>query len=203
MTRVAVFVDGFNLYFGLRHKHGRKYLWLDLQRLATSLLRADQQLVSVHYFTTRISGPMESVDRQSRYLDALAECPLVSVHAGRFQQKDQRCRACGSSWRVFEEKETDVNIAIALLSGAIQDTYDTALLISGDSDLCPAARAISELFSEKRVIAAFPPGRHSRELQKTVHGHLHIGLDKIRHSQLPEVITTDAGITIKRPETWV
>jgi hypothetical protein len=35
---------GFNLYFGLKAKHGRKYLWLDLQALAGSLLRLGQTL---------------------------------------------------------------------------------------------------------------------------------------------------------------
>ena len=38
MVRGAVYVDGFNLYFGLKAKHGRKYLWLDLHALAVSLL---------------------------------------------------------------------------------------------------------------------------------------------------------------------
>jgi hypothetical protein len=31
VVRVAVYVDGFNLYFGLHERYGRKYLWLDLQ----------------------------------------------------------------------------------------------------------------------------------------------------------------------------
>src|SRR6266536_636756 len=39
VVRVAAYVDGFNLYFGLKAKYGRRYLWLDLQALAASLLR--------------------------------------------------------------------------------------------------------------------------------------------------------------------
>ncbi len=31
MERVKAYVDGFNLYHGLKARHGRKYLWLDLQ----------------------------------------------------------------------------------------------------------------------------------------------------------------------------
>lgn len=34
MNRVIAYIDGFNLYFGLKADHGRKYLWLDLQALA-------------------------------------------------------------------------------------------------------------------------------------------------------------------------
>jgi hypothetical protein len=37
-VRVVAYVDGFNLYHGLKAKHGRRYLWLDLEALVTSLL---------------------------------------------------------------------------------------------------------------------------------------------------------------------
>jgi hypothetical protein len=30
--RVVAYVDGFNLYFGLKADRGRKHLWLDLRR---------------------------------------------------------------------------------------------------------------------------------------------------------------------------
>ena len=30
-NRVVAYVDGFNLYFGLKSDRGRKHLWLDLQ----------------------------------------------------------------------------------------------------------------------------------------------------------------------------
>ena len=36
---------------------------------------------------------------------------------------------------MYEEKETDVNIAIAMIKDAAQDVYDTAILVSGDTDL--------------------------------------------------------------------
>ena len=37
--RVAVYVDGFNLYYGLRSKGWRRYYWLDLHRLSEQSLR--------------------------------------------------------------------------------------------------------------------------------------------------------------------
>lgn len=109
MVRVAVYVDGFNLYFGLRSKYDRKYLWLDLQALAVSLLRRGQTLEEVRYFTARVRNDPGGQQRQSDYLDALGtHSPLVTIQNGRFQEKDRRCRGCGTTWTVFEEKETDV-----------------------------------------------------------------------------------------------
>ena len=31
MHRVRVYIDGFNLYYGMHPAHGRQYLWLDLE----------------------------------------------------------------------------------------------------------------------------------------------------------------------------
>jgi uncharacterized LabA/DUF88 family protein len=203
MTRVAVFVDGFNLYFGLHEKYQRKYLWLDLQAMATKLLRPGQALEQVSYFTARVRGNAESEQRQSDYIDALcAHSPLVQVIDGRFQDKDRRCRDCGATWTVYEEKETDVNIAVALLENAVRDTYDTALLVSADSDLCPAVRATKRQFPTKRIIAAFPPRRRSMELKRVTDGQVVIGADKIRTSQLPDQVATPGGVVIHRPKHW-
>jgi hypothetical protein len=48
MESVVAYIDGFNLYFGLKADHGRKYLWLDLQALIEGLLRPNQELREVH-----------------------------------------------------------------------------------------------------------------------------------------------------------
>ncbi len=203
MVRVVVYVDGFNLYFGLRERYGRKYLWLDLQVLATSLLRPGQSLEKVRYFTARVRNDVAGQQRQSDYLDALGEhSPLVEMRDGRFQEKDRSCRECGNTWKVFEEKETDVNIAVALMGDAVRNHFDTALLVSADSDLCPAVRETKSLFPDKRIIVAFPPSRHSAELKRVVDGFVFIGDDKIRRSQLPDPVVTKVGIVLRRPKHW-
>jgi uncharacterized LabA/DUF88 family protein len=203
VVRVVAYVDGFNLYFGLRERYGRKYLWLDLQVLAASLLRPDQSLEKVRYFTARVRNDVAGQQRQSDYLDALGErSPLVEIRDGRFQEKDRSCRECGSTWKVFEEKETDVNIAVALMGDAVRNHFDTALLVSADSDLCPAVRETKSLFPDKRIIVAFPPSRHSAELKRVVDGFVFIGNDKIRRGQLPDPVVTKAGIVLRRPKHW-
>jgi uncharacterized LabA/DUF88 family protein len=203
VIRVAAYVDGFNLYFGLKAKHGRKYLWLDLQALAVSLLRPGQTLEQVTYFTARVRNNLEGGQRQSDYLEALAShSPLVTIVSARFQEKSRQCRECGAAWTVYEEKETDVSIAVALLEDAVRDRYDTALLVSADSDLCPAIRAMKRLRPEKRIVAAFPPRRESGDLKRAVDGYLTIGDDKIRQSQLPSVVTKPNGISLRRPKHW-
>jgi uncharacterized LabA/DUF88 family protein len=46
---------------------------------------------------------------------------------------------------VYHEKGVDVKIAVDLLVGAYEDHYDTAILLSSDTDLIPAIRQVRAL----------------------------------------------------------
>ena len=204
MNRVIAYIDGFNLYFGLKADHGRKYLWLDLQALVESLLVTGQELQGVRYFTARVRDDPDGVRRQSVYLDALAtHCEKVIRVEGRFQEKNRSCGSCGARWIGYEEKETDVNISAALIEDAVLDFYDTALLISGDTDLRPAVASVKRLRPRKLIFVGFPPRRYSARLAQAVDAYTRIGHDKVRNAQLPPKIVTKGGITLERPEHWI
>jgi uncharacterized LabA/DUF88 family protein len=171
--------------------------------LATSLLRPGQQLMGVRYFTARIRNQPASEQRQEDYLSALAACcPDLLVIEGRFQERTSVCFSCGVGRIVYEEKETDVNLALAITRDAVLDHFDTALLISADGDLCPVIRVMKEVAPAKRVIAAFPPRRWSDALRRVADGTLTVGDDKIRNSQLPDKILLDSGLALERPAYW-
>ena len=103
---------------------------------------------------------------------------------------------------MYEEKETDVNIAVALVEDAVQDRYDTALLLSADSDLCPAIRSVKRQRPDKRIVVAFPPNRQSADLKRATDGHLFVDDAKIRRSQLPATVVTADGVRLDRPKHW-
>ena len=42
MPRVITYIDGFNLYFGLKSQGWERFLWLDVQALSRNLLKPDQ-----------------------------------------------------------------------------------------------------------------------------------------------------------------
>lgn len=98
MQRVITYIDGFNLYFGLRSKQWKKYYWLDLQKLSQHLLNNDQKLIHCHYFTARIranEADKEDALRQSSYLDALQCSTDLTLHYGHFLRKRRKCPHCG------------------------------------------------------------------------------------------------------------
>ena len=156
----ANYIDGFNLYFGLRSRGWRRFYWLDLQRLSAALLKPGQSLEHIKYFTSRISSSPSGanrVKRQNAFLEAIATPRKTSLFFGHYLSKPVRCRKCGARRVKREEKMTDVNIALELLADAREDRYDAALLVSADSDLTGPVVKVRTLFPKKRVIVAFPP----------------------------------------------
>ncbi|MBF0416483.1 MAG: NYN domain-containing protein [Magnetococcales bacterium] len=203
--RVIAYVDGFNLYYGLRSNEWRKYYWLDLVGLSRSLMKPGQKLVHVHYFSARIRGDgakKGDAKRQSTYLDALSASTDLTIHFGHYLQKERTCRKCGATWKTDEEKMTDVNIASQLLEDGFDEKFATALVISGDSDLTTPIDRLRARFSQLRIIIVFPPNRRSHQLMKAAHGHMVIGEDKLRQNQLPPTITMPNGHLVQRPDHW-
>lgn len=202
--RVITYVDGFNLYFGLKSAGFKRYYWLDLSELSRRLLQPSQELLRTCYFTSRIrDNHHNQADRlrQNTYLEVLAH-QGVCIQYGHYLEKLRKCHQCGGSWISYEEKMTDVNLAIQLLVDAVDDAYDVALVISGDSDLTTPVQRVRARYPHKRIIIAFPPKRHSAQLQKAATGYTRIGEDKLRKSQLPATLTKADGHVLSRPATW-
>ena len=205
MERVAVYVDGFNMYYGLRAAGWQRYYWLDFRRLSENLLRPGQSLALVRYFTARVSSESRDPDkpkRQATYLEALATLPDFHIHEGYHAVKEIRCPNCGSLFRSREEKMTDVNIAVELLGDAQDDVFDTAIIISADSDLTHPVEVVLQRYSGKRVVVALPPKRSSVRLRSAATASFTIGRGMLSNSQLPESVTKADGHVLTRPSQW-
>jgi len=204
VATVIAYIDGFNLYHGLHDRYRRRYLWLDLGHLVQRL-RPSDHVVAVRYFTALVRDDPQALARQRTYLAALAAHSggSVEVVLGRYQSKTISCRQCGSSWPSYEEKETDVNIAVSIVADAAAAASDLALIISADSDLCPAIRTARSLNSRRGMIAAFPPRRSSFEIRSLIRGAFTVAAVDLRNSLLPDAVRDPAaGRTYRRPGKW-
>jgi uncharacterized LabA/DUF88 family protein len=202
MDRLSVYIDGFNLYFGISDRGWRRYLWLDLKALANRLTKPDQALVSIKYFTARVRQNKAKIRKQTTYLQAINEIGWVSTHYGRYQQRSKECRQCHATWNEYEEKMSDVKLATELLRDAFKDQFDTALIITGDGDLVPPIAAIKEDFPDKKVIIVFPPQRDNPLLEAAVDESFRLGRGRLAKCQLPRVVTKKDGYKLVRPSEW-
>jgi len=128
--------------------------------------------------------------------------PSFKLFFGKYIINEVTCTQCKFISYIPNEKMTDVNIATEMLIDAFQDRFDTALLISADSDLKGPLVAIRKLCPDKKIIVAFPPERRSWDLRNIAHGYVSIGERELRNSQFPDEIFKPDGYKLKRPEEW-
>lgn len=134
-TRVAVFIDGANLYNRLRQC--RWPTQVDVGEFGRRLA-GGRQLIGVWYYN--VSPPAErprgQVARQEGYYARIREHPLVTFSLGYLQRRLVDSKA------VYEEKGVDVSLAVDMVTGAFEDRYDSAVLVSSDGDFKPAVETV-------------------------------------------------------------
>lgn len=143
--KVVVYIDGNNFYKYLKHEEisfpeGLKF---DYSKFVEFLV-GERQCISKRYYVgiaRNFNGTEKSkqiVRGQQKFLSGI-EKEGFSIKRGRIMYDEGRIR----------EKGTDVKIAVDLIVGAIDNLYDTAILVSSDTDLIPAVRYIKH--KEKKL----------------------------------------------------
>jgi len=227
-TKVFAYIDGFNLYYGIRIFKDAPYLkWCDVKKLMSGFLDRNDFLEEVKFYTARPEPSMNLTragvtERFTSYTAALKSIG-VKVIEGRFISKsihipidrilhpdliNERITGKRIEYPKYEEKETDVHLGVDLVSDAYQNLYDKALVVSGDSDLKPALLCVLNNLSEKHIKVIAPPGQHVHDIKDNLaprYPQLRIG--KINRARLasaclPDEIQTSDGATIKIPADY-
>jgi uncharacterized LabA/DUF88 family protein len=141
------------------------------------------------------------VEKHRLYVKALG---LVGVKPifGAFRKKDLKCRVCKKYYNTHEENQTEVNIAIKLFETAIDDEWDTAMIISGDSDLIPSILAVKKSFPDKQICVVVPPARSAVELKNIADTSNKIKLKQLVSSQFDEEIRIKEEQVLRKPSSW-
>lgn len=208
-ARVAVYVDGFNLYHGLDNLSRHHLKWLNLKSLAEKFIDPQKEVIEKIYYFSAVATFMgdEIAQRHRAYIEAL-ESTGVEFIAGNFKDKflTYKNHQIQLQWKKHEEKETDVNISIYMVRDAIKKKYEKVILITNDTDIVPAikmARHENESLQFKlltpptfkthdSLLNAIKPGTSS----KLTDGH-------IENSLLPEKIQKANGKIIHIPKKYV
>ncbi len=205
--RSIIYIDGFNLYYGALR--GGPCKWLNLERYFRLLLPNDD-IQRIRYFTAKIVGT--HAQDQEAYLSALATLPLVDIILGKFKAKQIQglCPACPlptpQFFSTFEEKRTDVNIALWMLHDAQRNACDRQILVSGDSDLVPAISMVKDHYPEKTIVVYIPARNAIRgaavELRSIADKDKTLPLQMLHAAQFPAEIQGSSGTTIRKPASW-
>lgn len=206
--RVIVYVDGFNFYYGLKSKSKqdaswKKFYWLDMVAFFEKMLKDDQELIEVHYFSARPHDVNVS-KRQDSFFCANKLNEKFKLTLGKYLKKNITCTNCGSMIHTYEEKETDVRIATQIINDVYKKRCDITIIVSADSDIIPSVELIREINPANQIFVYFPPHRHSISLSNNCNAVRKLSDYKARFNQsmLPEQIKLLDGTIVSRPDNW-
>ena len=213
VNQVAFLVDGFNLYHSVldaERRLRRTVRWLDIRSLCESytrrsLLGRASTLQSVTYFSAYATflghTSPASLTRHRTYVQAL-QATGVEVVLNRFKARWRVCPICRHRYVGYEEKETDVAIAVRIVELAISSDCDTIIVVTGDTDILPALRVARKLAPAKRLWIGAPFRRYNRELRHHADGAFKIRAEAYGRHRLPDPVVAPDGSVIPKPRTW-
>ncbi len=210
MSRVSFLIDGFNLYHSVvaasQDLNGASTKWLNIHSLCSSYLPdfgSAAKIESVHYFSAipYYLNDGDKIKRQ-RDLNKCLQSTGIDVQLAKFKGKDLFCKRCNRSTRTQEEKETDVAIAAKLFELLITDSADTVALVSGDTDLIPAAQAVVRLYSHNSIKFILPYGRSNDEIKQLFPNSIDIKKERYASYQFPDPFKVSRRKAISKPLSW-
>jgi uncharacterized LabA/DUF88 family protein len=147
--RVAIFIDGSNLYHSVQNNFGRHDL--NFTEFANKLV-AGRKLSRIYYYNM-LQEPSQYPDsyrEQQEFLEVLKKTPYLEIRLGTIK------KALGV------EKGIDIMIGTDLLYFAWSNFYDVAILVSGDADFAYAVQAVKNM--GKHVEVAYFESATSKDL---------------------------------------
>lgn len=204
-----VYIDGFNLYYGA--VKGTSFKWLNIQKMC-ELLLPGKRIERIKYFTARVSARRDDPDKPTRqqiYLRALRTLPGIQIIYGSFLSHDVLMPLAepvpgGPRFAKVvktEEKGSDVNIAAHLINDAHKGSFESAVLVTNDSDVAEAIKIVrNELGLEVGILnphAQTP----SQMLLKHASFMKQIRRGVITASQFPDILR-DAQGPFHKPQAW-
>ena len=268
--RVAVYVDGFNIYHAIdewaknQSQEDHTLKWLDIRALAKALCRPEEKISSVSYFSAigkenyqeilkkmkkgakkdkicehkdfncrnyselikeidnRFERTKDESKRHDTYIKALNSIG-IACYISKFRTESVYCRCCGKYYLLPKEKQTDVRIALRIISDAYEDKFDVMILVSADGDFFPIVEevvnkhkkevrfAVSNLLSKKQRIEK-KLSRNNQFIRTIKKQELDlykktkivpISEETLRQCQLPNVIPVGEGKKkIYRPDKY-
>lgn len=141
MERVSLFIDLYN-FLNTSRDYLNQQCFIDFIKMQEYFINETTQILSKTYIYggSKDSEMLKHIERQ----------PRMDVIRGEV----------GSD---HKEKCTDINLATGLLIKAFYNTYDVALIFSGDRDY---KKVVRELRRMGKIIGIVTPGGKAKKMQK-------------------------------------
>ena len=143
MKRVILFIDGNNFYFGLKKLYGdSKELSLFNFKKFGEILSGNRDLLRVFYYNAPLdySDNPEKYAKQQRFFEKIKGTEKIKLILCRLQKRKIK----GTNKFYYVVKGDDIHIAVDMVKGAYENTFDIAILVSGDGEFIRAVEVVQE-----------------------------------------------------------
>jgi len=217
-VKCLFFIDGFNLYHRIDESfsHG-KYKWLDLRKLSEQFLEGGDEIGKIIYFTAYCTWNQNKKNRHKKYIQALSK-KGVEICLGKFKKVTKRfdkehMEILTSDineedvpdkfdFRSYEEKETDVNIAVNIIKYAVEGGYEHFYVMSADSDFVPAIKHVKKTYRNIKLTNILPINAEGTTLRQVFDDQLEMTEEYLNNSLLDNEIKISSKETIKKPKKY-
>ena len=155
--RVSIFIDGSNFYYST----AKKGIKVNFQKLI-GLLIGNRKLVNAFYYVAPLD--IEANEKKywghQKFLNKLREIPQFKViicTLKKIKVDDKKY--------IYLVKGDDIKLSNDLIMGAVDNLYDTAIIISGDEDFIDSIHLVRKRF-HKKVVNAYFSKNSSSNLRK-------------------------------------
>lgn len=212
--RVVAYIDGFNVYHSIANQLPGRYKWIDYRKLAGEFLEPGDVLTDVFLFTATPKWEIERLERHNCFMRAMVGKCDVTVVSGNYKSvlrkfngkkmpviepKDASVIPEKFTYSTFEEKQTDVNIALAIFEGAVTDAYDKALIFSGDSDLAPGVHKSRKYQPDKAFHCVLPYKGNGRVMASSCDKTHRIRMKDLEPCIMEDTLLMKDGSSITSP----
>ncbi len=144
MKKVVLFIDGNNFYYGLKRVYGKdKHLTnFNFKKLGEILAGKDREFLRAFYYNASLdySDDQEKYWKQQKFFDKIRNTEKVKLILARLQKRKVK----GTTKNYYVVKGDDIHIAVDMVKGTYENTFDIVILVSGDGDFVPAVKAVQE-----------------------------------------------------------
>jgi hypothetical protein len=209
--RTTVFVDGLNFHYGVARRFGRR--WVDPVALCRRVLDPKwHDIRQVRFYTSLfVAGGPGGGDpsAQNAYHHALAQDDRFMLRLGKFRFRRETVRLAVDQGVEpnfalaigMREKRSDVNLAAELVHLAHLRAFESAVVVSNDSDLTTALEIVNHELGIPIGVVNPQPSRQLQDLLDASTFARTIRRTDVMSSILPDVIQTAIG-PVTRPLDW-
>jgi len=135
--RTICFIDNSYIFRG-----SYKHQWrVDFRKLVEVLSRTGA-IWQTYFFASEEDPPNSDQTNLYKYLKLALH---FEVNLYPLRKRQMRCNECGNEWSSYSEKAAAIGMATTLVSLGYNNAFDSAILVTGDSDFLEPIRTVKSL----------------------------------------------------------